>query len=534
LTLPSKFYVNQPILTKDVVRRSDLLSFDDDLLYSGDVFVIRNEAWEPYLSHSANISKLFGIETTFDYSIYDDALFSFPKKTIKPILIWINWDRVFSTEKYLEKLRLVSIDQKHKILIVVPNLNAEKFKLIQNFIQNNCPWIEIIYSRALSKLNNKEESGYSKEEVSDIITKIGKNIIPTLFYPIIKTIIIDLDETLYSGILGEDGIYELKVTNAHKDLQTRLKYFFDKGILLNIVSKNNTHEVEDLLKNDRIVSIPKSNFTFIHTNWDNKSISVEKILENINIDQESAVFIDDNPRELLEISMRYPRMLLINASITKDLNKILNLEIFNRRNNEVISNTDRSNDIIANQKRRNILENSLNEESSLLSIGTELMSKFASTKEELQRAEELFQKTNQFNFSNKRSKIQKMTKTNASKVIITKLSDSFSDSGIIASMMYDSKKNKPIVIKEFVISCRALGRGLEKYILKSMLALISRQKIKKIGNEIFFDWNETDRNIPAQKFIEDIGMIDNLTPKKLLLEPSKLAINDLFDKVIND
>jgi FkbH-like protein len=227
-------------------------------------------------------------------------------------------------------------------------------------------------------------------------------------------------------------------------------------------------------------------------------------------------------------------MLLINASITKDLNKILNLEIFNRRNNEVISNTDRSNDIIANQKRRNILENSLNEESSLLSIGTELMSKFASTKEELQRAEELFQKTNQFNFSNKRSKIQKMTKTNASKVIITKLSDSFSDSGIIASMMYDSKKNEPIVIKEFVISCRALGRGLEKYILKSMLALISRQKIKKIGNEIFFDWNETDRNIPAQKFIEDIGMIDNLTPKKLLLEPSKLAINDLFDKVIND
>ena len=534
MTLPSKFYVNQYILTKNVIRRSDLLFFHDDLLYSGDIFVIRNEAWEPYLSHSANISKLFGIEIIFDYSIYDDSLYSFPKKTIKPILIWVNWDRISSAEKYLEKLNLVSINQNHKVFIVVPNLNNEKFKLIRNFIENNCPWIEIIYSRGKKILNNKEESGYSKEEVSDIITEIGKNIILTLFYPIIKTIILDLDDTLYFGILGEDGINELKITKAHKDLQTKLKYFYNKGILLNIASKNNAHEVDNLFKNERVVSIPKSYFTFIHANWDNKSSSVGKILESINIDQESAVFIDDNPRELLEISLKYPKMLLISASITKDLNKILDLKIFDRHNNTLVSNSDRSNDIKANQKRHKILQYSLNEESSLLSIGTKLMSKFASTDKELQRAEELFQKTNQFNFSNKRSKIHKSTKISTSKVVITKLSDSFSDSGIIASMVYSSKKNGPISIEEFVISCRALGRGLERYILKSMLTLINRQDIIIFGNQIFFDWNKTDRNVPAQKFIKDIGMIEITVKKKLLLEPSKLTINDIFDKVIND
>ena len=101
-------------------------------------------------------------------------------------------------------------------------------------------------------------------------------------------------------------------------------------------------------------------------------------------------------------------------------------------------------------------------------------------------------------------------------------------------MVYSSKKNGPISIEEFVISCRALGRGLERYILKSMLTLINRQDIIIFGNQIFFDWNKTDRNVPAQKFIKDIGMIEITVKKKLLLEPSKLTINDIFDKVIND
>jgi FkbH-like protein len=125
----------------------------------------------------------------------------------------------------------------------------------------------------------------------------------------------------------------------------------------------------------------------------------------------------------------------------------------------------------------------------------------AELKSELERSEELFQKTNQFNFSNRRSKLNDPEMMSQAKLLVSSVADVYSDSGLISALMYKKIPENVIIISEFVISCRALGRGIEKYIFKSMLDVM-----KDIGDldsktEIRAEFLSTSRNIPASDFL---------------------------------
>jgi FkbH-like protein len=136
-------------------------------------------------------------------------------------------------------------------------------------------------------------------------------------------------------------------------------------------------------------------------------------------------------------------------------------------------------------------------------MNTQIISKFAESALEIDRAEELFRKTNQFNFSNLRSKMEMNFNKEEAGCIISSLSDIYSDSGIISALKYVVEPNSDIVVHEFVISCRALGREVESLILKSILKFCSEEEeIFKADSKLFFVFNKSDRNIPAQEFIK--------------------------------
>jgi predicted enzyme involved in methoxymalonyl-ACP biosynthesis len=86
--------------------------------------------------------------------------------------------------------------------------------------------------------------------------------------------------------------------------------------------------------------------------------------------------------------------------------------------------------------------------------------------------------------------------------IISSLSDIYSDSGIISAFKYVVEPNSDIIVQEFVISCRALGRGVERLILKSILNFCFEEEIFKADCRVFFVFNKSERNTPAQEFIE--------------------------------
>ena len=135
-------------------------------------------------------------------------------------------------------------------------------------------------------------------------------------------------------------------------------------------------------------------------------------------------------------------------------------------------------------------------------MGTKIISKSVELALELERAEELFRKTNQFNFSNQRSKMETSVSKVVSGCIISSLSDIYSDSGIISAFKYVVEPNSDIIVQEFVISCRALGRGVERLILKSILKFCLEEGIFKSDCRVFFVFNKSERNIPVQEFIE--------------------------------
>lgn len=516
MTLPCDFFKVQHLVGKKIIRRNETNDINVTNVFHGRIFVLRNEAWEPHMAHAARIANIFSINLEFEYSIYDDSPLSYPINKNIPVLIWLNWDRVQDKEKYFVDLEKI-YEGRNPIYLVLPTGPDKDVNQFEEFVSSKINRLNlklIFYTRDLSGEYN---SGYSKNEILEITTYIGQNLAVKLFYPVIKAVFCDLDNTLYKGILGEDNLNGLMLTPEHELLQSKILDLYDKGVLINIVSKNNANEVDLLLNTSQIINIPKGAFTYVIASWDKKSESVHSILQKLNFDQESTVFIDDNPRELFEIGLAYPRMLAINASDPKAVTKILSCEIFSKSKTSFINAAQRSRDILATEIRFKELGLNKPSHNMLRLINTKIISKFAESALEIGRAEELFGKTNQFNFSNQRSKLRLTGDRNVAGCIVSSLSDVYSDSGIISALTYVIEPNSDIVVQEFVISCRALGREVEGLILKSILNFCSEEKIIKAGGKIFFVFEKSDRNIPAQEFIRN-GFIRNKNKNLLQME----------------
>jgi len=512
LSLPSDFFKVQHLVGRRIIRRNETTDINGINILNGRIFVLRNEAWEPHLSHAASVASIFSINLEFEYSIYDDSPLSYPVNREIPVLIWLNWDRVLNKEKYIQDLEEI-YESRNPLYLVLPSGPKEIVYEFKNFISSRINKLKTIQIVSDEYLREQFVLGYSHNEMLEISTYIGQNLAVQLFYPEVKAIISDLDNTLYKGILGEDNLHGLVLTSEYKLLQDKIFELFNDGVLINLVSKNNASEVDLLMNSAQIINIPKEKFTYIIASWNKKSESVSSILQKLNFDQESVAFIDDNPRELFEIGLTHPRILAINASNPSEVIKILNCEVFSKSKISTINSGQRSKDIQANEVRFKKLSSKKTSQNVLRLMGTKIMSKSAESVSEIERAEELFRKTNQFNFSNKRSKIEITTNKEVAGCIISSLSDIYSDSGIISAFKYVMEPNSDIVVQEFVISCRALGREVEQLILKSILKFCLEEEIFKADSKVFIVFNKSERNIPAQEFIKKgftINSINNL------------------------
>jgi FkbH-like protein len=178
----------------------------------------------------------------------------------------------------------------------------------------------------------------------------------------------------------------------------------------------------------------------------------------------------------------------------------------------------RLDDIRGNSLRSKIFDTKKDSEHLHVKLGTQIYSRLATTESEFVRANELFRKTNQFNVTLARSIINSSDLMNSPNVAICEMRDSISDSGIIASILFNFNSND-IEIQEFVISCRALGRDVEKYIFRSLLESVT---------ETFWQQNITlipnfgPKNVPAIEFVNNYFGVEN--GRNFLLS----------DKLVND
>jgi len=320
---------------------------------------------------------------------------------------------------------------------------------------------------------------YIAHSVASIIKSIyGKNK---------KAIALDLDNTLWGGVIGDDGVNGIKIGSetaigeAYEDFQKYIKNLKDIGIILTIDSKNDLENALEGLSHPSMI-LHKDDFFTIKSNWNLKSNNILESAREINIGEDSFVFIDDNPveRELV-------RNQLQNVAVPEIGDKIELFKNFIDRNNyfEIISlskeDLERAKYYQDNQNREKEQQNYSNYSDYLKSL--DMIAEIDEAKEiYLERIYQLINKTNQFNLTTKRytkSEVEEIYKDPNQILLYGKLKDKFGDNGLI-SIIIGKQVGDVLEILLWIMSCRVLKRDMEIAMLNELVDLAKKRGIKKL------------------------------------------------------
>tara|TARA_B100001057_G_C22871317_1_gene959010 strand:- start:1662 stop:3221 length:1560 start_codon:yes stop_codon:yes gene_type:complete len=307
-----------------------------------------------------------------------------------------------------------------------------------------------------------------------------------------KLLILDCDNTLWGGVLDENNNKELLYGDSgngrlFKKFQLKIKDLKNKGFLLSICSKNNEKKVWNFFKK-RKMALQKKDFIFSKINWSEKSENIFNIVKNLGLRFEDCVFIDDNILEIKKVQSRIKKINTIHMKNIVNINKVIN-------NNErfskfLISKEDKKkyDQYKLREKYYKFVNKKNNKNLNSKDVIKDLKQKIKIinyTNSNLKRAEELFQKTNQFNFSLNRYKNSQLMSLNKNKQYELKmfnLKDKFGDHGIIGAYILKKFDDK-IIIVDFLLSCRVLYRFVEQFILSKISKKFQGKEIIIIHNK---------------------------------------------------
>lgn len=314
-----------------------------------------------------------------------------------------------------------------------------------------------------------------------------KNLLMKLIGNIKKVLILDCDNTLWRGILSEDGQKKISIT---KNLNERKIFNFvhrqiieisKKGVIICLCTKNDEKVLLSYLNSKKII-LNRKHFTIIKSNWKNKFENILSISKELNLPTNSFVFLDDSNHELELIRKKIPDILLYKTPINNiwDYPKIFSKikENFNL-DNVTKEDLSKKNYYVDEFKRKKIKDvtNNINDFINSLKIKIKVYSNDLRT---INRMAQLTQKTNQFNSSLKRKTENEILNDISSKkygYYAIEIFDKFGSSGI-SSVIIFNKKN--LTIENYSLSCRVFGRKIENYILSHFIKKIIKKNIKLI------------------------------------------------------
>jgi len=272
-----------------------------------------------------------------------------------------------------------------------------------------------------------------------------------------KLVVCDLDNTLWSGEIGDGTVIQ------HKDRQEALQHLKAKGVVLAVSSKNDPANI----RWDESVLSPED-FVAAEINWGRKAANIRKMAQSLNLTPNSFVFIDDRPDERATVAEELPGVLALdpNEPATWDLI---------REWTETLGSAalkDRTKLYQERRARQGHLDSSHvgEEDPSEVYRKLELRLKLRNpTKKDMDRVVELINRTNQFNTTTARTSIAEMTRSDVTRhVLVAQAGDRFGDMGIVGVLVITDEARPEI--SHFVLSCRVFGFGIENAIVQSILA----------------------------------------------------------------
>lgn len=385
-------------------------------------------------------------------------------------------------------LKVLSDDSENRILKNKIKIYAEKLSCL--FLDNNFFCISNYLSNGFP-FRNKD------------VGKIALRIFEYLFYKKNnkKIIFLDLDNTLWNGVLGENGIFGIKADAKESGyqffiFQSFLKNLKNNGILLAIVSKNDIDLIYKAFEKNNFI-LKKDDFVKIIGTYEPKSLQIKNILKSLNILEDASIFIDDNEIEIKEVSLACSRV-----TCEQYPNEIDHLPLFIERISKYfdfrnLTNEDRNRTNLYKLKLGNITTKkgeSQNLDNYLKSLQQKLNIKECN-KENFERALQLLNKTNQFNLNGirrtKKDMLDMIEKEN--KIFTGELIDKNGSHGEVIVLIID----KYGCVNSFAMSCRIFQRKVE-YGICAFLKTLNYQKVS-------FNYIPTDRNHPFLNFANNVA-----------------------------
>lgn len=323
-----------------------------------------------------------------------------------------------------------------------------------------------------------------------------------------RIVFLDLDNTLWRGIVGEAGWQGLRIGGhdhigeAFKSFQTALKDLTRRGIQLAIVSKNEQETAFDAIDNHPEMVLRKDDFAGWRINWQDKAANIIQLLEELRLGPASAVFIDDNPAERDRVRQALPEVLVPEwpedpCFYVEALHK---LRCFDTA---TLSDVDRKRtEMYASDRSRRAIQQS-SETDWLSQMGTRVVIEEISAAN-ISRVEQLFNKTNQLNLTTRRfssNEILEWARQPGRKMYACSVSDKFGDLGLTGIVSYEVEGNEARLV-DYILSCRVMARKVEETLLHFVIEEARQMGAKKL-TAIYLP---TQRNMPTLKVLQGSGL----------------------------
>ena len=322
-----------------------------------------------------------------------------------------------------------------------------------------------------------------------------------------KCLVLDLDNTLWGGVLGEEGVGGIKLGptgegQIYYNLQKFILSLKNRGIILAINSKNNREDLDEVFKKHPFMVLKEDDFVVIKANWQDKVSNIKEIAQELNIGLDSLVFFDDDPinRELVKKELPEVEVIEAPSNVADYLDTLLSYGGFD---SFYITEEDRNkSQMYRADKNRDVFRQEVDLESYLR--GLELVMEVRKVDDILMdRAVQLTQKTNQFNLTTKRYQKEDMRallQGGKAKAWLARIADRFGDYGFTA-LAITINKGDFWEIDTMLLSCRVLGRRIEEQFLGFILS-----KLKEVGPErVIGRYVKTSKNKQGEDFYGKFG-----------------------------
>ncbi|HWD89042.1 MAG TPA: HAD-IIIC family phosphatase [Mucilaginibacter sp.] len=346
-------------------------------------------------------------------------------------------------------------------------------------------------------------------DVLPVVALRTVELIGVLFGKLKKCLILDLDNTLWGGVIGDDGLENIQlgalgIGKAFTEFQYWIKKLKNRGIILAVCSKNTESVAKEPFEQHAEMVLRLEDIAVFIANWDNKVDNIRHIQSILNIGFDSMVFLDDNPFERNMVRENIPGITVpeLPEDPAEYLEYLYTLNLFETSS---FSNEDRerTGQYQTEARRMTELKSFVNEDDFLQSLGmvsvVEAFNKFNTP-----RVAQLSQRSNQFNLRTIRyteADIEKLSRSKNYESFSFTLEDKFGNNGIICVVILQKEDAHTLFIDSWFMSCRVLKRGMENFTLNTIAGFAKANDFKYLKGEYL----PTSKNEMVKSHFANLG-----------------------------